>query len=146
VAGNSYRFRIVGTDGALGNSTVDTAGGTAVVPYDQTRAAFSSGVVTSSPDRWYGSARVLQAAASYAKLTVVGNRFQLIGERCTTCGVFDVFDNNHLVGSVDSRGTRAPRAVLFTRTLTAGSHVMVVKNRGTAGRSNVIVDGFAVRR
>ena len=146
-AGYSYGLLETVKDG-FGNASLPTGVGTAVVPYDQTRAAFSGTFVTQSiNDRYFGSATILKTAGSAARLVVNGNRLQIVGERCTSCGVMDVYVDGTRVAGIDTRDTqRRSRYVLYTRNLTAGAnHTIVIKARGTAGRPNVVLDGFGVR-
>jgi hypothetical protein len=147
VAGNSYAFSVQSFDG-YGNSSAVVSGGTAVVPRDQTAATYGGSTAASSASyRFLGSARTLRAAGSYARISVVGNRFQVIGERCTTCGVMYIYDGATKVATVDTRAsTHQLRQVLYARGLTSGTHTMTIKAAGTAGRPNVILDAFAARR
>jgi hypothetical protein len=117
IPGSTYAFRVTASD-AYGNSTTPTVSGPAVVPYDQTKAAFSKGSGTAGyRDRYLGSVTVLKTAGATAKLTLVGYRFQVIGERCRTCGAFDVYSGSTRIGSIDTYAkTRQARAVLYTGT------------------------------
>jgi hypothetical protein len=146
VAGGTYRFRVSVSD-AFGHTTPQVLSAKAVVPFDQTRATFSSGTVTASSSAWLGSYRTLAALNATARITVSTDRFQLVGGRCTLCGVFDVFDGAVRIGTVDTRATTTiSRAVLFTKTWTAkGTHAITIKARGTLGRPSVRLDGFGVR-
>ena len=145
-AGYSYGFLVTSRDG-YGNSSAPTGAGIAVVPYDQTRASFSGNVLTQSlSSRYLGSATLLRAAGAASRFTVNGNRLQVIGERCISCGVMDVYLDGARVAGIDTHASaRQARQVLYTRTLTPGNHALVVKARGTAGRPNVVLDGFGVR-
>ncbi|MCW2600443.1 MAG: N-acetylmuramoyl-L-alanine amidase family 2 [Frankiales bacterium] len=146
--GNSYAFRVTARD-AYGNSTAPAVSGSAVVPYDQTKAVFSKAAGTvRSGDRWLGSVMVLKAAGATAKVTLLGNRFQVIGERCTTCGAFDVYSGSTRIGSIDTRAaSRQVRAVLFTYTWKSlANRTLTIRARGTATRPSVILDGFAMWR
>jgi hypothetical protein len=148
VAGTSYRFRVRAFD-LFENATATVVSGPAVVPFDQTKAVFSAGTpITKSALAWLGSYRTLVKAGQSAKLTIVGNRFQLVGWKCALCGVVDVFDGTTRIGTVDTRSvTTVARTVVFTKTwTTVGTRVITIKARGTAGRSSVRIDGFAVRR
>lgn len=145
--GSSYGFLVTVYD-AYGNSSAATGAGTAVVPLDQTAATFAGSVVKQSlSGRYLGSAELLKAAGASARLTVKGNRLQVVGERCSSCGVMDVYVDGARVAGVDTRAAaRQARVVLYTRTLsTSVSHTVVVKARGTAGRPTVVLDGFGVR-
>ena len=146
-AGYSYGLLMTRYD-SYGNSTAPTGLGTAVVPYDQTRASFSGSFVTQTlNERYLGNATILKAAGAAARLVVNGNRLQIIGEKCASCGVFDVYVDGVRVAGIDSHATqRYTRVVLYTRALSAGvNHTVVIKARGTAGRPNVVLDGFGVR-
>jgi hypothetical protein len=148
VPGTSYRFRVKAFD-LFDNSTAALVSGPAVVPFDQTKAAFSAGTpITKSASAWLGSFRSLVKAGQFAKLTIVGNRFQLVGWKCAACGVVDVFDGATRIGTVDTRSAKAVvRTVLFTKTwVTVATRVITIKARGTAGRPAVQIDGFGVRR
>ena len=142
--GQTYRLRVTGTD-AYGNTTRTVVSGTAVVPLDQTRATLSGGTTVARSDAWLGSLRQLSSPSHFARLAVTGSRLQLVVERCTTCGVMDVFDGGTRIGSVDTRlGRRAPRSVVFTRVWgSVSTHTITVRPRTTAP---VLLDGFAVRR
>jgi hypothetical protein len=146
VSGSSYGFAISVTD-EFGNSTPAAGAGLTEVPYDQTRATYTGSHVTSAlRDRWLGSATTLRAAGAAAKIVVNGTRLQVIGERCATCGVMDVYVDGVRVAGIDTRATaRQARQVLYTRAVSRGTHTLLVRARGTAGRSNVVLDGFGVR-
>lgn len=146
VPGRTYRFRAQATD-AFGNKTpvVTTAGAT--VPTDQTRATYSTGATTSAaPDRWLGTASLLKpVAGATARVSLPGYRVQIIGERCPTCGVVDVYAGSTRIGAYDSVASRRlARQVLFTYTFTTNAtRTITLRNRGTSRRPNVILDGFA---
>ena len=146
VVGRTYRFKVQATD-AFGNKTavVTTAGAT--VPTDQTRAIYSTGAVTSaSTDRWLGTAtRLKPVAGATARVSLPGYRVQVIGERCPTCGIVDVYSGSTRIGSYDSVASRRlARQVLFTYTFTTkATRTITLRNRGTSRRSDVILDGFA---
>jgi hypothetical protein len=145
--GTTYQFRTRVAD-AYGNSTGTLSSAAAVVPFDQVSAAFNAGRTVAQARNFLGSVRLLNVAGQYGRITVTGNRFQVIGQRCTTCGAFDVYDGRTRVATIDTRATSTQyRAVLYTRTwTTSATRTLVVKARGTSGRPNVILDAFAVRR
>jgi hypothetical protein len=145
--GSTYQFRASAVD-SFGNKTGTTTSGSAVVPWDQTKATLFGGRNLSQAEDYFGTVRVLNAAGHYAKIAITGNRFQIIGQRCATCGVFDVFEGSTRIATVDSRAASTQfRVVLFTRTYpTVVARTVTIKARGTAGRPNVVLDGFAVRR
>ncbi|MGZ6804178.1 MAG: hypothetical protein ACXVGH_04635 [Mycobacteriales bacterium] len=145
--GSTYTFRVRATDG-FGNSTGTVTGSRGVVPFDQSQATLYGGRTTGATATWLGSVYRLASPKGYARLALVGDRFQLIGERCPTCGVLDVYDGSTRVATVDTRASaRQVRQVLYTRTwTTVGPRTLTVKSRGTAGRPYIVLDGFAVRR
>lgn len=148
VPGSSYRFRITVTD-AYGNSGSTLMTGTAVVPYDQNRATFSKGAYTyRAADRWLGAVAVLPSTGISARVTLTGNRLQVIGDRCPSCGVVDIYVGTTKVGAVDTYSrSRVVRSVLFTQTYpTTGPRTITLRARGTAHRPTVILDGYAMRR
>jgi hypothetical protein len=145
--GSTYQFVVTAKD-SFGNTSGPVASGRAVVPFDQTKATLSGGVNVARGDAWLGTLRTLNAAGQFARIGVTGDRFQVIGERCPTCGVVDIYDGSTRIASVDTRASaRQARAVLYTKAWpTVGYHVLTLKPRGTAKRPNVVLDGFAVRR
>lgn len=146
VAGQTYSFRVRGTD-AYGNPTplVSTK---AVVPFDQTKATYSGASTVASSASFLGSYRKLTSTRSYAKVTLTGNRFQVIGLRCSGCGSFAVYEGSTKVATVSSYATSTKaRQVLFTRTWsTSATRTLTIKPLGTSGHPAVLLDGFAMRR
>ena len=90
---------------------------------------------------------ILFFAVTTAKAAVVPGRLQVIGERCASCGVMDVYVDGVRVAGIDTRAaSRQARQVLYTRVIKAGvNHSVVIKARGTAGRPNVVIDAIGVR-
>lgn len=147
VIGGTYAFRVRGQDPA-GNTTALRTVGNAVVPYDHTRATFSGGTTVTTAAAWLGSWRNLRTTASYAKVTLVGKKLQVIGTRCTACGKFDIFEGSKLLATVDTyHSSTFPRAVLYTRYYTtSGTHTYTIRPKATPGRPSVNLDGFAMLR
>jgi hypothetical protein len=147
VAGATYTFRVKATD-AYGNSTSTVQSGKAVVPYDQTKATLSGGTTIGSSLAYFGSLRQLKSTSSYAKVTLFGNRLQIIGWKCKTCGKFVIYDGGTKLATVDTYATSGTvRSVLFTRTYTAiGTHTFTIRSLATYGRPAVDLDAFAMRR
>jgi hypothetical protein len=145
-AGASYSFRTLARD-AYGNATPWVNSRRAVVPFDQTKATFYGGSNGYSSDAYLGSYRKLWHSTDYARVTLTGNRLEVVGTSCPTCGLFDVFDSGHWIGTVDSYApTTTARDVLFAKSFTTiGTHHFAIKARGTADRPDVILDGFAMR-
>ena len=157
--GDVFAFRGIATD-RYGNRTVPTvARNRAVVPYDQSRASFSSTARTlTSSARWLGSSRVLSSAGQVATLTsVYGDRLQVIGDTRTTGGSFAVYLRNSsgtyskLGSSVSTYrssggGVRRVLSTYTFATTATRSFQLRWTSSGVAAHRNVVVDGFAVRR
>jgi hypothetical protein len=144
--GRNYVFRVKATD-AYGNSTGTATSGRATVPYDQTKATLSGGVNMGSRAYYQGTVRRMASKTNYARVALYGNRLQIIGTRCATCGQFALYDGSTKIATVDTRYSRTVnRTVLFTRLTTLGNHTYTIRPLATAGRPNVILDGFAMRR
>jgi hypothetical protein len=147
VPGTSYVFRAQAKD-AYGNATGFVSSARAVVPFDQSKATLYGGTSYASSSAYLGSFRKLGKTTQYAKVTLTGNRLQVIGFRCTTCGVFTIYDGRTLVGTIDTRASSTvARTVLYTRSYSSvGTHTFTIRPKATAGRPYVILDGFAMRR
>jgi hypothetical protein len=146
VAGKSYTFRVQVKDG-LGNSSPLVNSVRAVVPFDQTKATFTGGGNVYTSAAYLGSLRKLWHTTDVARVTLTGNRLQVVGSTCGTCGAFDIYDNGTWVAGVSTYGsvTRL-RQVLFTKYYSGiGTHSFSIKPRGTAGHPDVMLDGFAMR-
>jgi hypothetical protein len=145
--GASYNFRVTAVDGA-GNSTAAITAGKGVVPFDQTKATLSGGATLASTSSFMGSIYQLKTTASYAKVTLLGNRLQVVGIKCPGCGLFAIYDGSTKVANVDTyASTTKVRQVLFAKTYTAiGTHTFTIRPLATAGRPAVELDGFAMRR
>jgi hypothetical protein len=143
--GTLLRFRVTARD-AAGNGRTALSG-TTVVPYDDragaVRASTGWSTATSS-DRYGGSSRV--ASANGRTLTFAGSmsRFEVVGDRCPSCGRFRLVVDGRAGPVIDTRaGTTSRRAVLTAVTLPRGRHTVSVVVVGTTGRS-VRVDALAV--
>jgi len=145
--GSTYQFRVSAHD-AFGNATGVATSGAAVVPFDQGKAVLYGGRNLAQPQDYFGYVRILSASNHYARITITGNRLQVIGQRCASCGVFDIYEGNTRLGAFDTRAaTTQVRVVLYTRTYPAiVTRTFTIRPRGTAGRPNVVLDGFAIRR
>jgi hypothetical protein len=147
-AGQSYTFRVKVQD-AFGNLS-DYVNGSdkAIVPYDQTKASLYGGTNVASSSAYLGSYRRLTTTSQYAKVTLVGNRLQVVGWKCSGCGSFAIYDGATRVATVSTYSTSTiARTVLYTRTYTSsGTHTFTIKPVGTAGHPAILLDGFAMRR
>jgi hypothetical protein len=147
VPGTSYVFRAQVRD-YYGNATPYVSSAHAVVPFDQTKASLVGGLDVGTAAAYLGSYRRLSRTADYAKVTLVGNRLQVLGWRCGSCGAFAIYDGSTLVATVDTRSSSTlAHVVLYTRTYSAvGTHTFTIRPKATAGRPYVYLDGFAMRR
>ncbi len=146
-AGTSYSFRVQVKD-AFGNASGWVSSSRAVVPFDQSKATLSGGTTLSNASAYLGSYRKLSSTSSYAKVTLTGNRLQVVGLKCSSCGAFAIYDGSTLVATVDTyASTTKYRQVLYTRSYsTLGTHTFTIRPKGTSGRPAVMLDGFAMRR
>ncbi|HUR13631.1 MAG TPA: fibronectin type III domain-containing protein [Mycobacteriales bacterium] len=147
IAGGSYSFKVQVRD-AFGNASGWVTSSRAVVPYDQTKATLSGGTNATSSAAYLGSFRKLASTSSYARVTLVGNRLQVIGMRCAGCGKFAIYAGSTKIATVDTyaSSTKA-RQVLFTKTYTSSAtRTFTIRPLGTPGRPTVALDGFAMRR
>ena len=89
----------------------------------------------------------MSKTTDYARLAFLGNRLQVIGTRCASCGAFNLYDGGSFVGSFDTySSTTKARQVLATLYLNGiSSHTFTVKPRATSGRPYVFLDAFAMR-
>jgi hypothetical protein len=147
VPGTNYTLRVMIKD-AYGNASPWVYNPRAVVPFDQTKATLVGGTTVSSAAAYLSKYYRMATTRSYAKVTLTGNRLQIVGWKCSTCGSFDVYDGSTRVATVSSYATSTKvRTVLYTRTYTrVGTHTFTIRPRGTAGHPNVVLDGFAMRR
>jgi Tol biopolymer transport system component len=145
--GTSYVFRVQIKD-VYGNATGWVSSGRAVVPFDQAKATFSGGTTVAYSTAYLGSFRQLKTTSSYAKVTVTGNRLQVIGLRCSRCGKFAIYAGSTKLATVDTYASSTKvRQVLYTKTYsTVASRTFTIRPLATSGRPAVDLDGFATRR
>jgi hypothetical protein len=145
--GQSYTFKVQVKD-AYGNATPWVNSSRAVVPFDQTKATLVGGGNVYGSSAFLGSLRKLWHTTDYARITLTGNRLQIVGIKCSTCGAFALYDGSTLVATVDTHSTATlVRAVLYTRYFSSvGTHTFTIRPKATTGRPNVMLDGFAMRR
>jgi hypothetical protein len=148
LAGGTYTFKVTVQDDGFGNTSAATPSAAAVVPWDQTKAVFSGSSLLGSSAAYLGSFRRFSSTAAYAKVTLVGNRLQVVGWKCSSCGAFAIYDGATKIGTVNTyAASLAPRVTLFTRTYASnGTHTFTIRPLGTAGHPGVVLDGFAMRR
>ncbi len=141
VAGNSYAFRVTAHD-TYGNSTAPTVLGTAVVPTDQNAMTFTGKTAsTGSAASYFTTERVLRDGAT-ATFSGIGDRVQVIGSTCPTCGRVEVLVDDVQLGFLNDRsGQRVDKVLLLSRLLHPGRHTVRLVAHG-----DVVLDGYAFRR
>lgn len=147
-AGEELRFTATAVD-AAGNRRASGTSPVVVVPYDDRSSllTYSAGwTTTSSSDRWGGSSRVSGTAGRRVGLTASGTRYDVVGDRCPTCGRFTLLVDGRRRATVDtSSSSTRRRAVLTSVVLPRGRHRIELVVVGVAGRT-VRVDAVAVTR
>jgi hypothetical protein len=90
----------------------------------------------------------MTSTSAYARFSLIGNRLQVIGFRCSSCGSFAVYDGATKIATVSTySSTTVARAVLFTKTYTRSmKRTFTIRPLGTSGHPAVALDGFAMRR
>jgi len=151
--GRTYQFRSRAFD-AYGNSTAAFnvantvgVGSPTVVPLDQ-GAATIGGTTVASSSAWLGSYRRLTSTSQYARISLYGNRLQVIGWKCGSCGSFAIYDGSTKIATVSTWSSSVKaRTVLFAKYYaTNATHTFTIRPLGTAGHPAVLLDGFAMRR
>lgn len=151
--GHSYYFKVRGVD-EFGNVTLFASPPSAAhVPLDDRWRAFSltagAWVDKTSSSRYLGTYRT--TITSNARMTAATDtdRFVIIGDRCATCGRFQVYIDGVLRTTVDSYAstTRVRQVLYASRDLGAISrHRITIVTLRTAGRPRVSIDALAIRR
>jgi hypothetical protein len=147
VPGRTYQFRARARDG-YGNSTATVTGAATVVPYNQSSAILAGGTTVYSASAWLGSYRRLTATSQYARITLTGNRLQVVAWRCVGCGSFAIYEGSTKIATVKTYwGSTIARSVVFTKYWsTTVTRTVTIRPLGTAGHPAVLLDGFAMRR
>lgn len=151
VKGQTYWFRIRSFDVVNNPSPLYTKA--TVVPQDNLSTSFSYSSRTAWSRRalgarWFGW--VDQSGTRGASVThrADTSQFTVIGDRCSTCGQFQVWVDGALKATVDSRGGPSVRQVLW-RSPSYGAprpHTIKIVVLGTRGRPWVVIDGIGTLR
>ncbi len=100
--------------------------------------------------RWLGDVHFTNAAGRKLVVVTEGQQFQVVGDRCTSCGAFRVYLDGVLKATVDSRGgALAVRQVLWNSGVLSGgtrAHRLELVTLGTPGRPTVSIDAIGVTR
>jgi len=145
--GSTYYFRVRSTDVAGNTGAWVTSGGT-TLPYDQTRAHFSSGWATGYRYSAYmGSYRYTSRRNSYATFTLSKGMAYLLTSTGPTFGKLAVYFRGHYVRTISTYSSTTKRRQLIRIATFSGSGPGTVKivNLATSHRPRVEFDGFAVR-
>lgn len=147
-AGANYYFRARSRDVA-GNVSAWTGIAQSVVPYDQTKAHFSSGWKTTGGSNYYlGSARYSTKKGKSASLSFGGGTLYLVAKTGPSMGKMAVYLGGKRVGTVNLHSSSTKyRQALKLATRAAGSSAKTVKlvNLGVSGHKRVEIDGFAFK-
>jgi Tol biopolymer transport system component len=116
--GTSYFFQVKGMDG-FGNTTAYSAAKSASVPLDERyyAASYSAGWTSASgaAGRWLGTVRYTTAAGKTMTGTFETSSYQIIGDKCATCGKFEVWVDGVKKATIDSYATSTKtRQPLYT--------------------------------
>jgi hypothetical protein len=149
--GRSYVFKAQVKD-AYGNATAWVTSARTAVPWDQTKATLYGGLNVSSTSAYLGSYRRLAKTTDYARITLQGDRLQLVGWKCASCGSFTLYEYNSVTRTTTATtissyatSTKA-RQVLFTRYYSGiQTRTFTIKPKATTGHPYVMLDGFAMR-
>jgi hypothetical protein len=150
--GTSYFFQVKGTDG-FGNATALSTAKSASVPLDERyyAASYSAGWTSASgaAGRWLGTVRYTTSAGKTMTGRFETSSFQVIGDRCSTCGKLEVWVDGVKKATVDTYATSTKtRQALYTSGFygSVKPHTIKVVALGTAGHPRVGLDAIGLGR
>ena len=148
--GRSYYFKASSGDD-FGNRTYTSEPTVAHVPLDErwSGLGYSAGWVSAaSSGRFLGTYRYTNAAGRTITTRTDTGRFILFGDRCPTCGEFDVYLDGEWVDTVDTHGsvTKIRQGLWWVTFDRIGRHTLTIVTRGTKGRPRVAVDALLLSR
>ena len=146
--GHSYKFEVRATDKA-GNVSGFTAGSAfSLTAYQETASniTYTSGWTLQAVTGAYGgSVKFATLSGQKATLSFTGSQVAWVSTIASNRGSASVSIDGGAAATVSTHGTTTkPAMVVFTKTLTAGSHSLVLKVLGTTGHPRVDVDAFLV--
>jgi hypothetical protein len=146
--GHSYRFEVRATDNA-GNVSGFTAGPTFTLSaFQETSSAiaYSSGWTLQALSGAYGgSVKFATVAGKQATFSFTGSQVAWVSTVNTDRGSASVSLDGGAATTVSTNGpSLRPAAVVYTKTMTAGAHSLLVQVLGTAGHPRVDIDAFLV--
>lgn len=146
--GHSYKFEVRATDKA-GNVSGFTAGATfTLTAYQETAStiSYSTGWTKQALTGSYGgSVKFATLAGKTAKLSFSGSQVAWVSTIGSNRGSATAKLDSGTATTVSTNGaTLKPATVVYVKTMTAGSHSLLVKVLGTSGHPRVDVDAFLV--
>jgi hypothetical protein len=147
--GQTYYFQVQATDAAsIGHKSAYVTSGGTTVPYDQSKAKFSSGWATQSrSSAFMGSFKYTSRRSAYSTLTLSKGTLYLVANMGPKFGKLTVYFRGHRVRTIDtySRTSKTRQLIKLTSFTGHGSGTVKIVNQATSRRSRVEVDGFAFR-
>jgi YVTN family beta-propeller protein len=147
-AGTTYYLRARVRD-SFGNATTWSSSASAPVPYDDRSAAGStSWTEIGATGRFEGSLRTARQAGAALQWQTYGSQFDIITDRCATCGQVRIYVDGALRATVDTYAstTLKLQTIWHLRYAGIGLHTIRVVVVGTYGRPSVRVDGLVATR
>jgi hypothetical protein len=146
--GHSYQFEVRATDKA-GNVSGFTVGSTfTLTAFQETASAISytTGWTRQALTGSYGGAvKFATAGGNRATFPFTGSQVAVVSTIGTNRGSATVSLDGGTATTVSTNGTALKTAmVVYTKTVTAGTHSLLLNVLGTAGHPRVDVDGFLV--
>jgi len=147
-AGHTFTYRVRAVDAAGHAGAWKSVGpGTGLDISDASSSITWQGPWSSIALRAYlgGTGHSTGAAGATATLRFSGTSVAWVGPMGPTRGKSQVFIDGRLVSTVDLwAGSFHPRRIVFTASVRSGTHTLVIKALGTAGRSTVNIDSIYV--
>lgn len=150
VKGQTYWFRVRSFDVLNNPSPVYTKA--TVVPQDNLSTSFSYAGRWSKRalgGRWFGWVHQSATRGSSVTHRVETSQFTVVGDRCTTCGQFQVWVDGGLKATVDTRASSSQYRQVLWRSPGYGAprpHTIKIVVLGTSGRPWVVLDGIGTLR
>jgi hypothetical protein len=146
--GHDYRFRVRAVDAAGRVGSWRTTGDrrASMVGDGSSAVVYSGSWGTASYASYLaGKVHYTRSAGATASLRFSGSGIVVVGPRGPGRGRSVVYIDGHAVATIDQVASSfTARRVLFARNLSAGTHTIVVKSLGTAGRPMVAIDAIEV--
>jgi hypothetical protein len=147
----TYYFKARGFD-EYGNATAYATPSVVHVPIDERWSGFtySAGWVSkSAADRYLGTYRTSITRGASVSTRADTSRFTIIGDKCSTCGKFEVWIDGVRKATVDTySSTPKVRQILYSSGVYSAikPHSIRIVVLGTSGRPRVSLDALQLRR